>query len=193
MATHARTSGHMRMKSPADPKVAHGQRALTYPAPIAALLLLAAAACDTGEDRWVSTSQDGVVEVSQAFAGESVTGESAAVYFALRNRGPTDDTLDAVVVEGAGSARIHEAGERDGIRVMSPVSALPLPADRVTRLVPGGTHVMLLDLAHRPVAGDSLKGVLRFRSGREVSLRAKVHGLTDLERVVGSGIGRSAG
>lgn len=133
------------------------------------------------------------MEVSEAFASESVTGESAAVYFALRNRGPTEDTLEAIVVEGAGSARIHESGERDGIRVMAPVSALPLPADRVTRFVPGGTHVMLLDLAHRPVAGDSLRGVLRFRSGREVSLRAEVHGLTELEDVVQESIRRNAG
>ena len=155
-------------------------------------VLLAAVSCDTGEHRWVSTSRDGVVEISQAFASESVTGETAAVYFALRNRGPTDDTLEAIVVEGAGSARIHEAGQRDGIRVMAPVNALPLPARHVTSLVPGGTHVMLLDLARRPVAGDSLRGVLRFRSGREVSLRAEVHGLTELEDVV-QDIRRNAG
>ena len=157
------------------------------------LLLLAAAACDTAEPRWVSTSRDGVLEISQAFAGESVTGGTAAVYFALRNRGPVEDTLEAIVVEGAGSALIHEAGERDGIRVMAPVSALPLPADQVTRLVPGGTHVMLRDLARRPVAGDSLRGVLRFRSGREVSLRAEVHGLTELEDVFHESTRRSAG
>lgn len=155
-------------------------------------VLLAAVSCGTGEHRWVSTSRDGVLEISQAFAGESVTGETAAVYFALRNRGPTDDTLEAIVVEGAGSARIHESGERDGIRVMGPLSALPLPARQVTRLVPGGTHVMLRDLARRPVAGDSLRGVLRFRSGREVSLRAEVHGLTELEDVV-QDIRRNAG
>ena len=156
-------------------------------------LLLAAAACDNPEHRWVSTSRDGVVEVSQAFAGESVTGETAALYFALRNRGSQADTLEAVVVKGAGSARIHESAERDGMRVMSAVAALPLPADRVTQLAPGGTHVMLLDLASRPVAGDSLTGVLRFRSGREVSLRAVVHGLTDLEDAVNQGGRRSAG
>ena len=193
MTPHARTNAHMRVKAPADPKVTHGQRPLRCPALIAALLLLAAAACDTHEHRWVSSSRDGVVEISQAFAGESVTGETAPVYFALRNRGPTEDTLEAIVVEGAGSARIHEAEERDGIRVMSPVSALPLPADDVTELVPGGTHVMLLDLAHRPVAGDSLRGVLRFRSGREISLRAEVYGLTDLEDVVNDAARRSAG
>ena len=157
------------------------------------LLLLAAAACDTPEPRWVSTSRDGVLEISEAFAGESVTGRTAAVYFALRNRGAVEDTLEAIVVEGAGSALIHEAGERDGIRVMAPVSALPLPADRVTRLEPGGTHVMLLDLARRPVAGDSLRGVLRFRSGREVSLRAEVHGLTELEDILHETTRRSAG
>ena len=160
---------------------------------LSCLLLLAAMACDTNEHRWVSTSRDGVVEVSQAFASESVTGETAALYFALRNRGPADDTLEAVVVEGAASARIHESGERDGIRIMAPMSVLPLPARGVTYLVPGGTHVMLLDLAHRPVAGDSLRGVLRFRSGREVSLRAEVHGLTDLEDVVNDATRRSAG
>ena len=193
MAPHTRTSGHTRIKPPADAKMTHGARPLTCSALIAALLLLAAAACDTGDHRWVATSRDGVLEVSQAFAGESVTGETAAVYFALRNRGPTDDTLDAILVEGAASARIHEAGERDGLRVMSPVNALPLPADEVTRLVPGGTHVMLFDLAHRPVAGDSLRGVLRFRSGRAISLRAKVHGLTDLERVVNNGTRRNTG
>lgn len=157
------------------------------------LLLLAASACDTPELRWVSTSRDGVLEISEAFAGESVTGGTAAVYFALRNRGSMDDTLEAVAVEGAGSALIHEAGERDGIRVMAPVSALPLPADQVTRLVPGGTHVMLLDLARRPVAGDSLTGVLRFRSGREISLRAEVQGLTELEGILHESTRRSAG
>lgn len=52
---------------------------------------------------------------------------------------------------------------------------------------------MLLDLASRPVAGDSLVGVLRFRSGREVSLRAEVHGLTELEDAVNAGSPRSAG
>ena len=173
-----------------------GARVFTRPArmrPSCLLLLLAAAACDTREHRWVSTSRDGVVEVSQAFASESVTGETAAVYFALRNRGPMEDTLAAIVVEGAGSARIHEAGERDGIRVMTPVSILPLPADQVTSLVPGGTHVMLLGLARRLMAGDSLRGVLRFRSGRRVSLRAEVHGLTELEDVVRESTRRSAG
>ena len=157
------------------------------------LLLLASAACDAAGPRWVSTSRDGVLEISQAFASESVTGGTAAVYFDLRNRGPVEDTLEAIVVEGAGSALIHEAGERDGIRVMAPVPVLPLPADDVTRLVPGGTHVMLLDLARRPVAGDSLTGVLRFRSGREVSLRAEVHGLTELEDVIHESTRRSAG
>lgn len=156
-------------------------------------LLLAAAACDASEHRWVSTSRDGALEISQAFASESVTGEAAALYFALRNRGPAEDTLEAIVVEGAGSARIHGAGEQDGIRVMAPIPALPLPADQVTLLLPGGTHVMLLDLARRPVAGDSLRGVLRFRSGREVSLRAEVHGLTELEDVIHQSTRRSAG
>ena len=175
-------SPHRRLKLP------HLRLRLPY---FCALLL--ATACAAPEHRWVSTSVDGVVEVSQAYAGESVTGETAAVYFALRNRGRVADTLDAVVVEGAGSARIHHTSERDGIMVMAPLPTLPLPARGVTSLAPGGTHVMLLDLARRPVAGDTLVGVLRFRSGREVSLRAAVHGLTDLEQVVTNGGGRSAG
>ena len=163
------------------------------PAPLLPLALLLAAACDAPEHQWVATSRDGVVEISQAFAGESPTGATAALYFALRNRGVAEDTLEAVVVEGAGKAQVHASVPGSGMRTMSPLSGLPLPPDEVTRLVPGGTHVMLLDLARRPVAGDSLVGVLRFRSGREVSLRAEVYGLTDLERVVTNGMGRSAG
>lgn len=142
------------------------------------------AGCDAPVVEWVATSRDGVVEVSQTFAGESVTGESAALYFALRNRAPEDDVLESVEIEGVGSARIHASDERDGIRVMSPVTSLALPGEKVTRLVPGGVHVMLQDLVWRPVAGDSISGVLRFRSGREVSLRAEVRGLADLEDVV---------
>ncbi len=156
-------------------------------------LFLAATACDAPEPRWVSTSRDGVVEISQAIAGEPVVGETAALYFALRNRGPQEDTLDAVVVEGADATQIHESEERDGRRVMSPIPALPIPAGEITRLVPGGTHVMLLGLAGRPAASDSLTGTLRFRSGREVSLRAVVRELTDLETLVQGGGGRSAG
>ena len=160
---------------------------------VSAGVLVLVAGCGAPVERWVATSRDGVVEVSQAFAGESVTGESAALYFALRNRGSEDDALETVAIEGAGSAQIHESGGHEGIRVMSPVTALALPGEKVTRLVPGGSHVMLLDLARRPVPGDSLVGVLRFRSGREVSLRAEVRGLTELQDVVAFGTRLNAG
>ena len=160
---------------------------------LAAGVLFLAPGCGSPADRWVATSRDGVVEVSQAFAGESVNGETAALYFALRNRGREDDALEAIVIDGAGSTRIHTSGGRNGLRVMSALTSLDLPAKKVTRLVPGGTHVMLLDLARRPAAGDSISGVLRFRSGREVSLRAEVRGLTDLEDVVAFGTRLNAG
>ena len=160
-----------------------GAASVASNAVIVASLLTAFVACG-GDADWVAASEDGVVELSVAFVGESVNGESSALYFALRNTGVDDDALEEVIVDGVGWAEIHESVERGGMRVMSPLAAMDLPAQAVVRLAPGESHVMLRNLTRSPQAGDSITGELRFRSGRALALRAEVRALTELEGIL---------
>ncbi len=159
---------------------------------IVASIVLAVVGC-RGDTHWVAASEDGAMELSVAFVGESATGESSALYFALRNTGVEDDALEEVIVDGVGWAEIHESVERGGMRVMSPVAEIEVPGHALVRLAPGETHVMLRNLSRLPSPGDSLTGELRFRSGRTLDLRAEVRALTELEGILAFVVPTGAG
>ena len=59
------------------------------------------------------------------------------------------------------------------------------PGERV-ELAPGGTHLMLLGLAYRPVPGDEIRLCLQLVSGDEVCTVAEVRMSGDAARFNGS-------
>jgi copper(I)-binding protein len=121
------------------------------------------------------------LEVTQVFAAEPVLGERAALYFTVTNSGSADDELLSVSTPVAGVAEIHRT-IRDGDLVkMMPVQRLPAPAGAQLQLLPGGNHVMLLELRRRLSPGDRFDATLHFRYAGEVTVRGLVLSYADLE------------
>jgi putative membrane protein len=152
---------------------------------LAALLATGLGACadaPPGEDAFTG------LRVAIAVITEPVTGERAALYLRIENRGQVPDTLDAVEVEGVGTISIHRTESVDGMMRMRPVTGgLEVPPRGTLSMSPGGLHVMLEDLERPLVAGDLVPITLRLRRAGTVGANARVSPLAALERALGGG------
>lgn len=145
------------------------------------LLLLFVTACGAGE-----TTLEGPVVI-----GEPVTGDRAALYLTVRG-GAGGDQLEAVAVDRVGVASMHHTEEMSGMMHMSHApGGFEVGEGELLRLRPGGDHVMLEELTDPPVAGDSLRVTLTFRSG-VVERWAQVVPLADLETALDDSAGGGA-
>jgi copper(I)-binding protein len=99
---------------------------------------------------------------------------NTAAYLTLVNRGEV-----AVAIVGASSnladkVELHTTKQVDGLMRMEQLQVLTVaPGERV-ELAPGGTHLMLLGLAHMPAPGDDVRLCLQLLSGEEVCTVAEV-------------------
>jgi protein SCO1/2 len=117
----------------------------------------------------------------------------AALYFSVRNEGPTPDTLAGIMVDGAPQTSMHDEQQsrRPGsdrsmgvMTMMTPVSAVPLPAGGDVRFAPGGLHGMIEKLDRTLRRGDSVQVTLRLASGRPASAMARVIEYADLDTMI---------
>ena len=128
--------------------------------------LLAGAACGAGVT-------DGI-EVTEAFGFAPATASEAALYLTLHNRGPGDDTLVRVSSPEAAGVMLHRSVTSGALVTMEHVDRLPLPVGEQVRMAPGALHLMLVDLAPVPQAGDSLTIILEFARGASQTVRVPV-------------------
>jgi len=133
---------------------------------VVALLALVAGAC--GED-------DASLSVADAWS-RPATGPNGAIYLTLEG-GDADTALTGVSVsqEVAAMAQIHQTVMRDdGSMAMTMVPEVEVPAGTSVMLVPGGVHVMLMELAEPLELGMTLEVVLTFDNGTEITTSAEV-------------------
>ena len=99
---------------------------------------------------------------------------NSAGYLTLINNRET-----AIAIVGASSniseqTELHTTREIDGLMRMEKLDGLAVaPGERV-ELAPGGTHLMLLGLAYRPVPGDDITLCLQLASKEEICTAAEV-------------------
>ncbi len=125
------------------------------------------------------------IRVAAALIPQPATLTEAALYLVLRNNG-SEDTLYAVSSEAAQRAEMHETmpGSATAMGHMAPVPAVAVHPGELLLFVPGGRHVMLLDLSERPAIGSTISVRLRFRRAGDVLLAANVVAYADLERLL---------
>ena len=124
------------------------------------------------------------VTVSDAWARSSPSGVTmGAAYFDITSA--DDDSLVAVSVSSdvAARAEIHEVvkamdmgddGMHDGAMSMQEMDALELPAGTLVQLVPGGYHIMLIDLAKPLVVGETFDVTLDFDQAPDLTVTVEV-------------------
>ena len=124
--------------------------------------------------------------VSDAWARSSPTGVTmGAAYFDITS--VDDDSLVAVSVSSdiAARAEIHEVVKvmdmgddasdmHDHAMSMQEIDALPLPAGTLVQLVPGGYHIMLIDLAEPLVIGETFDLTLDFDQAPNLTVTVEV-------------------
>ena len=114
------------------------------------------------------------IRITDAWARETVSGQtSTAAYMVLTNRGD-DDRLVSVSAKAPVMAMLHSSDSSNAVSRMRPMeSGLSIPAGAKTELKPGGTHVMVTGLRAPLNVGDTVKLTMRFeKSGdRPVDVR----------------------
>lgn len=103
-----------------------------------------------------------------AKAGEGMTG----VFGTLTNPGNTDLVITGAASSAAGMVELHEV-TADG--VMQKIQGdVVIPAGGTLELMPGGNHIMLMQLAAPLLAGDDVEVTLSFGDGSSVTVTALV-------------------
>lgn len=106
---------------------------------------------------------------------------TGVVYVTISNASSKPDALIAAASPLAKDVELHESTPvaMQGMPGMSGtsmhrVAAIPIPAHGVTRLRPGGYHIMLIGLRRDLGAGTRVPITLRFRSGAVIRAVATV-------------------
>jgi copper(I)-binding protein len=96
-----------------------------------------------------------------------------AVYFSITNGSHKADRLLSISTPIARQVELHETRSVQGTMQMRPVEALECPPG-LTKIEPGGLHVMLLGLTHPLTAGTEFPLTLRFRDAGSLTVQVVV-------------------
>ncbi|MFF7675600.1 copper chaperone PCu(A)C [Actinacidiphila glaucinigra] len=129
----------------------------------AALALLGATACS-------GPSAGPELKVSGAYIPQPALADMAAGYFTVANTGGRDARLTSVTSDLSGDITLHST---EGNR-MRRVTSFTVPAGGRLTLALGGSHLMLTDLEHKPVAGERVSLRLRFDDADTIDVRVPV-------------------
>lgn len=115
----------------------------------------------------VEVAQQGVTLVDGwAKAGEGMTG----VFGTLTNPGDTDLVITGAESPAAGMVELHEV-TADG--VMQKIQGdVVIPAGGTLELMPGGNHIMLIQMSAPLLAGEDVEVTLTFNDGSSVTVTA---------------------
>jgi len=114
---------------------------------------------------------------------------TGAIYFTLHNAGHGDDRLIAASTPAAKKAELHTHLMEGDIMRMREVTAVPVPAGKDVRFVPGGYHVMLMGLNHPLKQGDKVEITLTFEKAGKITVSAPIMAAGAMGPNAGKGMG----
>ena len=123
--------------------------------------------------------------IERAVVAEPVTEDEAAAYITFKNETAQEDTLVAIAADLAVRAEVHATMGEGEMRHMMAKPSVVVPARSEVKLMPGGDHIMLLQLRKKVVAGDSVTLYLSFSRIGAVEVRAPVVPYAQLEKFLG--------
>jgi periplasmic copper chaperone A len=112
--------------------------------------------------------------VSASYIPQPPTGEMAAGFFTVANKGGTKDELTSVTSDAAGSVTMHETVGQS----MREVTSLDVPAHGQLVFKSGGNHLMFEKLKRKPVQGEKVTVELHFAKSRPIKVEMPVKSAT---------------
>lgn len=120
------------------------------------------------------------VTVKDAWVRATVPAQKATGAF-MQLTSPTGTRLVEARSPAAGIVEIHEMAMENNVMKMRAVKGIDLPPNKPVALVPGGYHVMLIDLKAQARTGDSVPITLVFedkdKKRQTVEVKAEVRAL----------------
>jgi copper(I)-binding protein len=114
-------------------------------------------------------------ELSDAWARPARENGATAVYLNVLNGTDQPDTLLALSSTASGLVELHETYDRgDGMMGMREAEDPTFPANDVVQMVPGGKHIMLMQLNRELKEGDTVDLTLEFAGAGEITITAPV-------------------
>jgi len=95
------------------------------------------------------------------------TQPTTAAYLSVHNAGAAPLSVVGASADIAGRVEMHTTREVDGMVRMEQLRELRIDPGRTLQLRPGGTHLMLLDLARMPAPGEDVRLCLQLASGEQ--------------------------
>ncbi|WP_326545088.1 copper chaperone PCu(A)C [Mycolicibacterium sp. ND9-15] len=153
---------------------------------------IAAAGCTTQaqhDDEPMASS----VTIADQWASSAETG-MAAVFGTFTNTGHHDARAVSGSSDVAGRVEVHEvAADATGVKSMRPKEGgLTIPADGSHALVPGGDHLMLMDLKQPLPPGSEVTLTVEFEDGSTLPVTAQVRDFAGADEDYQPSIGASA-
>jgi len=112
--------------------------------------------------------------VSASYIPQPPTGDMAAGFFTVANKGGTKDELTSVTSDAAGSVTMHETVGQS----MREVTSLDVPAHGQLVFKSGGDHLMFEKLKRKPVQGEKVTVELHFAKSRPLKVEMPVKSAT---------------
>lgn len=114
------------------------------------------------------------IEISDAWARQAMQGMTSAVYFVIQNHNAEADELIGAASDVADAVEIHESRMEGDVMKMSRVGSVALEPSVKVEFMPGGYHVMLINLRQDLKAGDEIEVTLQFKNSPDIMLTVPV-------------------
>ncbi len=129
------------------------------------------------------TVTTGPLTITDAYTPPAPASGTGGLFFTITG-GAEADTLRSITFAGAERSEIHESYDAgDGMHGMRPVAGVPVSPGGATALAPGGTHVMMMNLASALAPGDTVRAEATFDRAGAVPVVAVVRTLEAIPHV----------
>jgi copper(I)-binding protein len=137
---------------------------------VAALVATAATGCSAGRNH---SGGSGIVTAGAYVQQPASTGKATVGYLDIRNNGSSDDLVSVSTSVGGTVELRGPVAKGESPVVMHTVSAIPLPADTTTQLIPNSYH-LLISGAGAMHDGKDITLTLNFAHGSPITIYALV-------------------
>jgi periplasmic copper chaperone A len=124
---------------------------------------------------WSHVHEKGDLQVRHPWSRATPPGATVAVgYMEIRNRGAQPDRLLSVSTPVAKRVEMHVTLREGEVMKMRQVESFEIPARERFALRPGGSHLMLVDIAQQLEKGARFTMTLRFERAGELEIELEV-------------------
>ena len=122
--------------------------------------------------------EKGDIEVRHPWSRATPPGAKLAVgYMEIRNRGSQPDRLLSASTAAAKRVEMHVTLREGEVMKMRQVPSFEIPARERFALRPGGSHLMLVELAQPLEKGERFRMTLRFERAGELEIELEIQEL----------------